>query len=76
MRDENPNGTRSATTRVDTILNVLLVAGLWVLLSVLDVEIEVTIVIVTIGAVFGPEMLNASLDRLRSRGLDRERWVD
>jgi hypothetical protein len=67
MDKPNCGGARSMAGRVDAILNVILVAGLWILLRALGVRIEATIVVVTISAVFGPQMLSVGIDRLRGR---------
>jgi hypothetical protein len=65
--EPNSGGPRSSAGRVDAILNVFLVAGLWILLRALGVRIEATIVVVTISAVFGPQMLSVGIERLRAR---------
>jgi hypothetical protein len=51
--------------RGDTVLNVGLVGSMWVLLRILGVTIDATIVIATIGAVFGPSALHQGLERVR-----------
>jgi hypothetical protein len=59
------NRDRAVRARGDTVLNVGLVGSMWVLLRILGVTIDATIVIATIGAVFGPSALHQGFERVR-----------
>ena len=49
------------------VFHVALVVILWVALYLLGAKITDTVVVATIGAIFGPGVLRVGLDRLQNR---------
>lgn len=53
--------------RLDLAFRAGLVAALWLVLYLLGAEISQTVVVITVTAIFGPEVLRAGLGRLSNR---------
>jgi len=60
-----------AVARSDLAFRAVLVACLWIILYLLHAAITQAVIIATLTAIFGPDVLRAGLDRFSGQGRDR-----
>jgi hypothetical protein len=64
--DRDPNARRRMD-RFDLAFRALLVAALWLVLYLLGAQISQVVVVTTVAAIFGPDVLRAGFDRFSDR---------